>query len=216
MRQWIVAAGLGLAASLAGCASQPTASAEDCANADWYGLGKADGMAGRAMTALNDEIMACRPHGIEPDLEAYKAGRAEGLKAWCQPSIILEAALRGEGDPFACEPLTKALSTAFETGRDTRQAVLRYQQLQEQVEQLEQRAAQIRQEEARLRQLYSQTADQGQRQQIAGQIDYLRRELQAVDAELDEAGPIMREEKAKYEAAVENYEAYKAGLAEKG
>ena len=212
MKLFIYAAGFGLAALMAGCASQPTASPEQCANADWYAIGKADGATGLSMTALNDEIFACRPHGIAPDLDAYKTGRAEGLTTWCQPLNILDAAVQGTGDPFACEPQTAPIREAFEKGRETRQAVLRYQQLQQQLQQLEQREAQINQEGARLTQLYNQSTNQTERQQIAQRIDALRRELQAVEAELDKAGPIMTEEKAKHDAAVQSYQAYKASL----
>lgn len=212
MRQFFCVAAFGLAAFAAGCASQPTASAEQCAGADWYAMGEADGAAGQSMTALNDEIIACRPHGIAPDLDAYRAGRAEGLKSWCQPDVVLEAAVQGTGDPFACEPITEPVRSAFDVGRETRQAALRYHRLQQQYEQLQQRESQINQEGARLTQLYNQSTNQTERQQIAQRIDALRQELQAVEAELEKAGPMLTEEKANYETAVQTYEAYKASL----
>ncbi|MEL6956022.1 MAG: DUF2799 domain-containing protein [Pseudomonadota bacterium] len=210
MKRMIFAGVLGLA--LAGCASQPRLSQEQCASADWRAIGLQDGQAGQAMTALNDEITACKEYGISPDMAAYTAGREEGLKRYCLPATVLDATVQGVGDPFVCEPFSDTLRTAFETGRETRAAVQRWQQVQAQYQQLTERRDAINQEGARLTQLYNQEPDAARRQQIGAQITELSQQRNALDAEIAEAEPIMRQEEAQYRGAVANYERVRAGL----
>lgn len=198
---------------LAGCASAPTLSAEQCSAMDWRALGEADGKNGQPMTALNDEIQLCAPHGIEPDLDTYKAGRAAGLVTYCAPVTLLDATIQAAGDPFVCEPFSDKQKTAFDRGREIRSAVARYQGLKQQYDQLVQRKAEINQEGARLTQAYNQTGDANQRQQIAAQITTLRQQLAAVDAEIAKADPVMKTEETTYQSTVKSYEALKASLA---
>ncbi len=206
--------GAASAALISACASAPSMTADQCSGIDWYALGKTDGGAGQSMTALNDEFYQCKPHGIEPDLDAYKAGRTEGLKTYCQPPALLEASLKLQGDPFSCDPMTPDMKTAFETGRDTRVAVQRYERYKQQYEQLTQQKQQINQEGARLTQQYKQTTDQATRQQIASRINQLSQQLKAVEAEIAKADPVMEQEGQNYQAAVQSYEAYKTSLSQ--
>ena len=211
MHKYILA-GIATALMLAGCVSAPKMTAEQCAAINWYDLGKADGLAGQSMTAINDEADLCRPHGVTPDLETYKAGRREGLQTFCQPASLLEASLKLQGDPFSCDPMTTEMKTAFETGRDTRLAVQRYQSYKQQYDKLTQQKQQINNEGARLTQQYNQTSDQAVRKQIADRIRQLRQQLEAVDAEIAKADPVMEQENSKYETAVQAYESYRSGL----
>ena len=197
---------------LGACASTPTLTAEQCASGDWFALGKADGAAGQSMTAINDEFYQCKPHGIEPDMDAYKAGRAEGLQTYCVPTSLLESSLKLQGDPFSCDPMTPEMTTAFETGRDTRIAVQRYQRYKQQYDQLTQQKEQINQEGARLSQQYNQTTDENLKRQIATRLNQLTEQLKAVEAEIVKADPVMQEEDQKYQTAVQTYETYQTGL----
>lgn len=202
------------AAGLAACASSPSLSADQCASMDWRALGLRDGRAGQSMTALNDEIRLCEPYGIAPDLDLYKAGRDEGLAAYCQPAAILDAAVQGGADPYVCEPVTDEIKTAFDTGRETRAAAVRYQQVRRQYEQLGQAREAINREGAELSQALQTASDPAVRERIAARLGYLQGRREAVDARLREAGPVMEKETATYEAAVKRYESFKAGLTE--
>ena len=199
---------------LAGCASAPKLSADQCTAMNWHELGKKDGLAGQSMTALNDEIMLCKEHGISVDLDTYKQGRAEGLKTYCAPPALLEATLQNVGDPYSCEPFTQSMRKTVDKGVETRNAVLRYQNLKQQFDKLTQQKQQINQEGSRLQQQYNQTKDEATRQQIAQRLNTLQQQLQQVDAELVKANPIMQTEEQKYQSAVQSYETYKAGLAQ--
>ncbi|MEO0467027.1 MAG: DUF2799 domain-containing protein [Pseudomonadota bacterium] len=200
------------AVAMTGCASGPSYTAEQCSAMDWYGLGVQDGRNGQPMTALNDEIMGCREFGVEADLDAYRSGRDQGLTAYCVAPVLLDASVQGVGDPFVCEPFSEELRLAFETGRDTRTAVQRWQGLKQQYDQLIAQRDQINAEGSQLSERYRQTADEATRAQIAARLDYLRQQLSAVEAQIDEASPIVAREEAEYQSAVATYERVKAGF----
>lgn len=68
---------------LSGCA---TMSADECMTSDWHAIGFEDGARGYTADQLGNRRKACAKHGITPDFEAYQAGRAQGLRQYCQPS----------------------------------------------------------------------------------------------------------------------------------
>lgn len=68
---------------LTGCASM---SADECITSDWHAIGFEDGARGYTAEQLGNRRKACAKHGITPDFEAYQAGRAQGLRQFCQPS----------------------------------------------------------------------------------------------------------------------------------
>lgn len=69
--------------ALSGCA---TMSADECVTSDWHAIGFEDGARGYTAQQLANRRKACAKHGITPDFEAYQAGRAQGLRQYCQPS----------------------------------------------------------------------------------------------------------------------------------
>ncbi len=68
---------------LGGCA---TMSADECLTSDWHAIGFEDGARGYTADQLGNRRKACAKHGVTPDFEAYQAGRAQGLRQYCQPS----------------------------------------------------------------------------------------------------------------------------------
>lgn len=215
MRLRVVGLSLTACLMMAACASSgPKYSAEQCTAMDWYAVGLEDGKRGENPTALNDEISQCGAFGVSVDKDKYNQGRAEGLKTYCQPGVLVDATVQGIGDPFSCEPFTDVQKSAFETGRDTRAAVARYQQYKAQYDQLLQAKQQINEEGRQLTARYQQTADEATKAQIAQRINYLKEQLQLVNQKLAEADPAMKTEEATYQQAVKSYEAFKAGLAQ--
>ncbi|MDZ7643905.1 MAG: DUF2799 domain-containing protein [Woeseiaceae bacterium] len=73
----------GILLGLGGCASM---SADECMLSDWHTIGYEDGARGYTADRLGEHRKACAKHGVAPDLEAYRAGRADGLREFCQPS----------------------------------------------------------------------------------------------------------------------------------
>lgn len=78
--RWPGAAALTLV--LAGCASL---SPQQCTHADWRQIGYSDGVKGLSGAQIDEHARACAPQGIRPNLDAYLAGRAQGLASYCQP-----------------------------------------------------------------------------------------------------------------------------------
>lgn len=68
--------------ALSGCASM---SSDECMTSDWRGIGFDDGSKGYTSDRLAQHRKACAKHGVSPDLEAYRSGRTEGLRNYCQP-----------------------------------------------------------------------------------------------------------------------------------
>ena len=74
---------LAAAIAMSGCASM---SEEECVMSDWRTIGYEDGSMGYSGDRIGSHRKACAKHGVAPDFEAYKAGRREGLRQYCQPS----------------------------------------------------------------------------------------------------------------------------------
>ncbi|MGB5352121.1 MAG: DUF2799 domain-containing protein, partial [Woeseia sp.] len=68
---------------LGGCASM---NANECLLGDWHTIGFEDGSQGYTTERLGEHRKACAKHGVAPDFVAYRAGRDEGLREFCQPA----------------------------------------------------------------------------------------------------------------------------------
>ena len=83
MKQASIAALIGLAA-LAGCADFSTAELQaQCPATDWQAYGLEDGRQGQPIRRAESFFEGCQEVGITPDLAAYRAGRAQGLREYC-------------------------------------------------------------------------------------------------------------------------------------
>ncbi len=77
---------------LSGCASM---SGDECLTSDWQMIGFEDGSRGYGAERLGQHRKACAKHGVTPDLQAYRAGREEGLRDFCQPARGFNLGSRG-------------------------------------------------------------------------------------------------------------------------
>ena len=112
--------GCGVFASimLAGCSSH-TLTRDECRTVDWRTLGYEDGVAGRSGEQIGRHRQSCAEHGVAPDLDAYRAGRAEGLREFCQPNNGYRAGASGQAYYDSCPPdLAPAFVAAYDEGRD--------------------------------------------------------------------------------------------------
>ena len=66
---------------LQGCA---TLDKDECMLADWRLIGYQDGVAGKSAASVGEYRKDCAKHAIVPDLDAYRAGREEGLQQYCK------------------------------------------------------------------------------------------------------------------------------------
>jgi len=102
---------------LAAC-STTTLDKDECLAVDWRTIGYEDGVAGRSGERIGLHRKACAEHGVTPDLEAYRAGRAEGLREFCQPHNGYRAGVNGVIYYDSCpDDLAPAFVAAYDSGR---------------------------------------------------------------------------------------------------
>ena len=101
-----------------GCASS-TLSKDECRSVDWRTIGYEDGVAGRSGEQIGRHRQACAEYGVTPDLDAYRAGRAEGLHEFCQPRNGYRAGATGQVCYDSCPAeLEPAFLAAYDEGRE--------------------------------------------------------------------------------------------------
>ena len=101
--------------ALSACASL---SEDQCRSGSWDEIGFADGAQGRGADFVATHAKACAPHGIEPDLAAWNAGRERGLQVYCTPDNAYEVGRRGRRIADVCSPAqVQAMWPAWRHGR---------------------------------------------------------------------------------------------------
>ena len=101
---------------LQGCTAM---SKDECLYADWQAIGYEDGAAGKSMSAVSSRRTACaKKAGVTLDMAAYKLGRDEGLREFCEPSKGYALGARGGYYHGVCVgPDEPAFVAAYEAGR---------------------------------------------------------------------------------------------------
>jgi len=103
---------------VAGCSSN-TLSKDECRTVDWRTIGYEDGVAGRSGDQIGRHRKACAEYGITPGLDEYRAGRAEGLREFCQPNNGYRAGASGQTYYDSCPAeLAPAFLAAYDSGRE--------------------------------------------------------------------------------------------------
>jgi len=83
------------AVTLAACSNTATMGENECSAVDWRTIGYEDGVAGLSGAQIGVHRRACARYSIAPDLEAYRLGRVEGLREFCQPHNGYRAGVTG-------------------------------------------------------------------------------------------------------------------------
>lgn len=105
---------LGVLGLLAACTGL---SPETCAAGDWRAIGYTDGLKGRGEDVFEDHVRSCARSGVTADKAAWSAGNAAGLKQYCVPVNIYNAARIGRKFPQVCMgPNQAALQPAYDHG----------------------------------------------------------------------------------------------------
>ncbi len=71
-----------ISVALMSCA---TLNKDECHSADWKLIGFVDGSKGYPASRIGRHRSACAEYGINPSLDLYSKGRAEGLQQYCVP-----------------------------------------------------------------------------------------------------------------------------------
>jgi len=102
---------------LTGCSA--TMTKDECRAVDWRTVGYEDGVAGYSGERIGEHRKACAEYGVTPDLDAYRAGRAEGLREYCQPRNGYRAGVNGAVYHDSCPAdLAPAFAEAYDSGRE--------------------------------------------------------------------------------------------------
>ncbi len=113
---------------LGGCASMTP---EECLSADWYQQGVHDGGRGRPLSLIEEHREACAKVGVDVDTARYRAGREEGLRTYCTPSVGFEEGRRGNYYSNVCPPqVERAFLDAYRRGQRIHEAQRRVDSLQ--------------------------------------------------------------------------------------
>lgn len=106
---------LSVTVALAGCAGM---SQQACLTSDWRTVGFEDGTLGRSVGTIGSYRQQCAEHGVQPDLEAYRAGHTEGVEIYCRPSHGFEVGHSGAGYQGVCPAGAEAQFLAeYNSGR---------------------------------------------------------------------------------------------------
>jgi hypothetical protein len=136
----------GSALLLSGCASKM--SKEECRLVDWRTVGYEDGVAGQPGDRIGQHRRDCAEHGVAPNLDAYLAGRAAGLREYCQPHNGYRAGANGYTYYDVCPAeLAPGFVKAYEEGRAL---FVREQAVRDAEAAIEYRRQEIRRLESRL------------------------------------------------------------------
>lgn len=125
------------ALGLAGC---QTLSVDQCQQANWFEVGRTDGLNGRSPRhgLLSKE---CSVQGVRVSAmtqTTYRNGHQDGLKVFCTPPVILEKALQQNIDLQICPSETIAwLSPYAQVGNNQRNAQKQLDRLQAERERLD-------------------------------------------------------------------------------
>jgi len=138
----LCAVAMALLLLIQGCASL---SKEECMVADWRLIGYQDGVAGKSSSVLGTYRKDCAEYAVVPDLDAYQAGRAEGLLEYCKADNGYRLGKSGRGYPDVCPSHLEAdLRAAYNQGREiylaraaVKQTHARIHECQETLQQLE-------------------------------------------------------------------------------
>lgn len=104
-----------LAGSLHGCA---TLDRHECLNADWRTIGYQDGVRGKVADVVGNYREDCAEHGVSPDLDAYLAGREQGLLEYCREANGFRVGHSGKQYQGVCPPdLEYAFRVGYRDGR---------------------------------------------------------------------------------------------------
>jgi hypothetical protein len=120
---------------VAGCA---TMDRDQCRDADWYRIGRLDGVAGHGSERLMQHAEACGRYGVIPDEALWRQGQADGLQAFCRPDNAYGFGRGGGSYRHTCPPeLEPAFLDAYREGRRIYQLEQRGKELEREIAKLE-------------------------------------------------------------------------------
>lgn len=176
---------------------------DECRTVDWRTVGYEDGVAGRSGEQIGQHRRACAEYGVTPDLDAYRTGRAEGLRDYCQPHNGYRAGATGASYYDVCPAdLAPAFVAAYESGRELYDLERRVTDADEQIE--ARRAEIARLEDAVSRNAFDfidKAATPEQRAQAVLDTKQAAERIGRLKSEID----LLEQDRARYAQELETY-----------
>jgi len=105
-----------LLAFLGACASLTQ---DECLNANWESIGYNDGARGKLESYITRHFDACDKVGITPNVQAWQAGRTQGLPLYCTPSNAYNVGRAGNDlSPVCPASQQRALFQSWDWGQE--------------------------------------------------------------------------------------------------
>jgi hypothetical protein len=187
---------------IGGCAGM---SDEECLATDWSAVGYEDGARGYTAERFSRHRTACAKHGITADFGAYKTGREHGLGEYCQPGRGYDVGVSGGRYYGVCSAhLEPDFLDAYNAGYHLYTLRANVNRANSKIgsrkRELEKVRESIRSKEAGL--IASETSTEDRIRLIADLKDLSQR-----TGELEAELQLLYEERARYKADLENYQA---------
>jgi hypothetical protein len=170
-------------ALLQGCA---TLDKDECMLADWRLIGYQDGVAGKSATQIGEYREDCAKHAVVPDLDAYRAGRHEGLQQYCTSSNGYRLGNAGRGFATVCPTALEGdFRDGYNTGRELYLARSAVNKTHSHIKQRKQTLSNL--EKGRAQKLAALIADglkSDQRVMIVYELNEVQQEMNSVEDEI--------------------------------
>ena len=174
---------LALLTLLQGCA---TLDKDECMLADWRLIGYQDGVAGKSAAVVGEYREDCAKHAVVPDLDAYRAGRVEGLQQYCKADNGYRLGNAGRGFAGVCPTAVEGdFRDAYNTGRQLYLARSAVNKTHARISNRKQTLSSLKDNRARkLADLIADGLKADQRVMILHDLNELQQELHSVEGEI--------------------------------
>ena len=188
---------------LQGCA---TLDKDECMLADWRLIGYQDGVAGKSAAAVGEYREDCAKHAVVPDLDAYRAGREEGLQQYCKADNGYRLGNAGRGLAAVCPTaLEDDFRDAYNAGRKLYLARSTVNQTHARINNRKQRLSTL--EGDRTQKLAALIADglkADQRVMILYEVNELQQEMDSVEDEIVDLEFDLEDQQARLDQLTRN------------
>lgn len=166
-----------------GCASMDK---DECLVADWRLIGFQDGVRGKSAAAVGTYRKDCADYHVVPDLDAYQAGRREGLRQYCVPANGYRLGNAGRAYNAVCPaPVERAFRAAYNTGRDIYLARSRVNNTQSKIQQQQQAIQSLEGDrQDRLMGMIQRGVTSEQRVQMLYDVATIEKDIRAANADI--------------------------------
>ena len=182
-KPYLTAAMLATLALLQGCA---TLDKDECRLADWRLIGYQDGVSGKSAAVVGEYREDCARHAVVPDLDAYRAGRQEGLQQYCTASNGYRLGNAGRRFAAVCPvALEDDFREAYNAGRSLNQARSAVKTTHSRIRQRKQTLTNLEDNRAqKLAALIAADLKADQRVMIVYELNELQQDMNSVENEL--------------------------------